>query len=790
MIETQTSMPLLSNFDAHFALVWSKPEALNLLEELVVEGKQLSAICLTEIQKSHLKCTNDQPLSDDLYLDYQLIFEWMEEVKDFFIAWRDVTFEQFKGNILLNDEKITNHQLVNLNVASSLAIEKVKNQVLHHYEKHTSLDVSTIPNKKKQLRLWSGMKNPFDIYKKQIDDLVIQCEDCKKGFEELSAHQVIFKRIKALAIDNIQNIESQIQNLEKTLESLTVNLDYTSEDSVAELEKIIQAETNINFNTLQNQYNYDIEQLIQQLSDKIDTPVSVNLGMMTKREIGIKRLTKRWLQSEITPLLYEIWEIRDGLMTGGKMIFMNLKNQFNIIVAQQKNNPNALPPIATHQIVHTFLNQLSIQVGRLETMASTIETRLDSKFLLSNILDTHQHFLPIESQDAISQILFDRNSIRNRFTKWWKIQSGKIVQYRSTLEHEEHISVSEKVVRYIKEKKGVADDTQYYQNIFLTKGYVGEAFWVGKEDEILRAKEVVDNWKLGYRGAILLTGERKSGKSLFGEMVANRYFQNKTIHLFPNSEIQVNGISTKISYDLGKALNQINTLSKNKSFLIWIDNLELWWDEKTPLNKNIRQLKSFMDSHSSKLFFMIATSSTFKVHLSKMHDIDKVFQAEIEMDALPLDEMEEAITIRHGATHKTLFNQNLEPLSHQQYRKIIRKIHKISRGNIGDALLFWSTIIRAAEDNHVICHFDNVSELPNILNANTGTLLTSIILQKRTNEFRLEQLFGAAYSQKYAGLVKRLIGVGILVKKIDGWLEVNELIVNEVVEQLKQKKYL
>ena len=69
-------------------------------------------------------------------------------------------------------------------------------------------------------------------------------------------------------------------------------------------------------------------------------------------------------------------------------------------------------------------------------------------------------------------------------------------------------------------------------------------------------------------------------------------------------------------------------------------------------------------------------------------------------------------------------------------------------------------------------------------------VLSAIMLEKRTNEYRLRKLFGAAFTDKYGSIVQRLISLGLLTRHADGWLEVNELVVNYVGRLLGRKGYL
>ena len=64
------------------------------------------------------------------------------------------------------------------------------------------------------------------------------------------------------------------------------------------------------------------------------------------------------------------------------------------------------------------------------------------------------------------------------------------------------------------------------------------------------------------------------------------------------------------------------------------------------------------------------------------------------------------------------------------------------------------------------------------------------MIEKRTNEYRLRRIFGPAFTEKYAPILQRLIGIGLLRRQLDGWLEINEVLVNELGHLLEDKGYL
>ena len=788
MDQSISQLTVTPEFKDMLANIWQDDDNMAILDRLTKTAHAIQWQGLEIGEQANENLENNADLKMQVAA-YQTIFQWLEEAKHFMIGWRDITFEQYKGILMEADGKTKVDALAHFNVTAQDILTKAQQDLSDSLAKAQNFQMMKAGDIKRQLRSWSNAQNPYTIYKKQLEELAAQCTTCNRNLPILLQQQVLFEQIaKAIKESNAQ-IKIQLEQLKKVLSDLIKDLKNHTEPK-EELALVQKVESTISFDNLQMSFNADLEQMIEQLVTKVDTPIATNGGMMVNRDIALQRQVRRWILSEIKPLLYEVWEIRDNLTTGGKMIFMNLKNQLNILIAQHEHDVD-LPQTLNSSIAvsNTFLEQVDHQLQEFERISDQIHDRLDTTFKISNIFDTQHEFLPLQSQTAMNPILLNQRDLFSRVQQWWNTQVQKFENYQAQIDFNNDLSTSEQVIRYIEyRKRGVNHD--YYQNIFLTKGYVGEAFWVGRQDELRRVGAVIDNWKLGYRGTVLLTGKRSSGKSLFGEVIANRHFRNQTIHLFPNAQIKIGDKTIQTTYNLNNALHHIKRQIKGRTCLVWIDNLEMWWDTKTSLNANIRHLKKFMDVHGQQVFFMIATSDIFKNHLARTHDIEGLFQADIELEDFPVQNLEQTISIRHGATHKNLVNTVGDTLSPQVFKKTVRKIFKAAHGNVGVALQLWCNAIKLLDNNQVQVNFETPPLFPDFLNPNTATLLTSIALQKRTNEFLLRHLFGPAYNQKYAALVKRLLSIGILTKKIDGWLEINELVVHEVINLLRRKKYL
>jgi len=173
-----------------------------------------------------------------------------------------------------------------------------------------------------------------------------------------------------------------------------------------------------------------------------------------------------------------------------------------------------------------------------------------------------------------------------------------------------------------------------------------------------------------------------------------------------------------------------------------------------------------------------------------MYGIGKVFQANINLDYMSEEEIRKAIIVRHGATHKVLVNDEEERIDPKIFTQMIRRINQKAESNIGRALNLWSYATKHVNDNMVIHESTYEHELPDFINEENGILLRSIVMSKKTHEYQLRKNLGPSFQTKYQRLIQRLINLGVLMRSIDGQLEVNEALVAEVSDFLAKSKYI
>ncbi len=781
---------LLSNFKSalseHISRVWA---AKNLPVNLgaMTEGATVLSRAIVEVgDYCHEQLARQEPIDENSLFNYYWInFDWVSQAKSFMILWRDILFQQQKAQILKVGNKVGAEALRTLNLESKETLLKAIEDLETYVEKASR---TNLQKKAKAIEEWHLQNNPWPIYREQVQSIPDQCSRLLSEHKELHAIAESFQKIERL----IHQTEHFCANELKIIRNKAQNtLEMVEEETIPKLGKIAAQleglEASINLPNHLDSFSEALDVELNSLPRKAQVPVSINEGMVEIKDINFKRNTTLWLESEILPILYELWELTENAYNGLKMSLLNIRNKALLLSAEAKEADFQKEDIC--QPLYAFLKKLSHTENDLKELKKLISSRLENNFTIASIYSPVADFLPIPLQSAINQFKQNQNRLQTRIQAWLKKQGQRIQNFKEIAEQEDALSYSEKIVRVIKDR-AIDISNNHYTNIFLTRGYIGESFWLGREKELQHAKNIIDNWKLGFRGAIIITGQRFAGKTLFGELVAHHFFADTTVRVAPNTLIKLNGRQITTTFDLKEALDFVIKYALTKRPLVWIDDLELWRDANLSLSKNVRILKKSIDNYADDLFFMVSMSNWLHAHLQLFHETTRVFQAEINVDRMSSREIREAILIRHGATHKILVNEMEQQLSAPQFQKMADKIYKEAEGNIGEALNRWSYSTKKVDEEKVFHQASNNYGLPNFLNPESAILLASIMLSKRTNEYQLRKLFGPPFTKKYAAILKRLISVGLLKRQLDGWLEINESIVNDLGRMLEERGYL
>ena len=727
----------------------------------------------------------------DLLNAHFITFLWPELGKSFLILWRDILFQQQKAQVLYHDQRLKNSALEQLKVDSKKAVRKA----VEEWKLSLSQKIQGVKSSKggssEQLFQWSLQTNPWPVYRQQIKDIIPQAENLQEQYQALLSYSEIFQQIgqritKSLAIMQ-EETNSIVGTAQKAEQFIIEHIEESPGKISPQLEEFEKPLKSRSFYQL---FAHSLEKQLETLGKRTQAPIATRQGIIQYKDVNFQRNAEQWLESEVLPLLNEAWELLEKFKLSLKMSLLNIRNRIGILSDEETGSSKTeLVKKDIGQPLKVFLDKVKEWEERSDELKAQLIGRMVSSFYVSTIYDSAETFLPIPLQSTLNQLKQNQNLIASKLQSWWASISRYSQQVLTSVELEESLSKAEKITRLLHTRTPESQNN-HYTSIFLTKGQIGKSFWVGRVNELERIKKLHEDWEKGFRGAVLLTGQRFSGKTLFGDLIANQYFDERTVRLSPGSNINLSGRNFQCTTDLAPALEFIIKHGLFSKILVWIDDIELWRDTNTPLSQNVRVLQKYIDHYSGRIFFMASTSNWSIAHLQTAYQLKETFQAEVNLDRMRVEEITQAILVRHGATHKILVDRETGEVSSLAFKKLIANTFKASEGNIGEAINQWSYSTRKHEEDSIVYEPSPGYQLPDFLTPAYALLLTSIMMGKRMNEYRLHKRYGPAFNEKYAASLQRLIRMGLLIRHMDGELEIHTGVVNEIGKLLAQKNYL
>ncbi|THH41834.1 hypothetical protein [Neolewinella litorea] len=720
-------------------------------------------------------------------------FVWAERAKHFLLLYRDVQLQLQIATLLVREGKTDEEAVNQLYRRSREALaEALADWDADHNAQLDALKRNE-KQRRRQLNAWKLQHNPWPLYRHQLEEIAGQSTALSTEYSQLSRKADGFGELRALLKETIAVTEEVTTRAQHRAEEIITFLREgdTEPDRpgvvASRLEDYANGETPPN---RLDHYTNRVNALIARFSEKQRVTVASEGGLLKYKEINFRRSTDQWVSAEIMPIIYELWELSEQINNGLNVAVANVRNRALLLATELKaghevsiDNNQLAQPLAV------FLEKTEKRRDQFTALRHRLEERIRQDLQLTSVYRPDPGFLPLPLQSGID--VFTRRQGRwiTTVQEWLHRHASGVSQFLGAAAREDKLSASEKTVRVIRQRT-LTPDNAAYTNILITRGYIGESFLVGRERETAHLKELIQNWKLGFRGSVILTGNRLAGKTLFGELITNRFFAGNTIRLQPHSSVMVQGRRTPTTGDLSAALAFVEKYTVQSRPMVWIDDLETWTDAETTLAANVRALGEHIDDYSGRIFYLVSTSNAVYHHLNRYLDVGRVFQSRISLDDFSAEDMIRAVRIRHGATHKLLVDADGEPVSDAAFNKMVKRIFRATDGNVGETINRWAYYTERYDDERVVQSTGRRYSLPAFLSPDTAPLLSTILLEKQVRDYRLRKLFGPAYAERYASILQRLIRIGLVTRHPDGNLEITESVVNDLGKMLEAESYL
>ncbi|MBU1168521.1 MAG: hypothetical protein KKD44_03055 [Proteobacteria bacterium] len=347
-------------------------------------------------------------------------------------------------------------------------------------------------------------------------------------------------------------------------------------------------------------------------------------------------------------------------------------------------------------------------------------------------------------------------------------------------------------------KKRVLEDLPFhYKQLFLSEQPPSKDFWVGRQDELARAQIAVDRFKAGVSGALMVTGERFSGKRTLSHFIAQQFFDSQSVfQIFPPADgscsldtfHQSMETALQVRGDIRYLFLQIPSQS-----VIVFHNLELWWERHPQGSAIMNHLEWMIREFGHQCFFIFNMNTHALALIRNLQKIDDYLLDVIECRPMTPEELKTMILMRHKATGLifTYGHHTEETISELNLARMFRRFYDYSKGNPGVALHAWISHIDQVQGDTVQMATSFLPDLTKLshLPMDWMVVILQFVLHKTLNRPRLMRLMGWE-EPPCRRIIDVLQRAGILEAHGDNRWSINPYAESFLIDQLRARKIL
>ncbi|OFY68273.1 MAG: hypothetical protein A2V64_07345, partial [Bacteroidetes bacterium RBG_13_43_22] len=528
-------------------------------------------------------------------------------------------------------------------------------------------------------------------------------------------------------------------------------------------------------------------------------------------DIPLRKITRYYIESKFIGTTFDQLEkVAESLKNS---IFM-INDLLNLTRFNLENIPEELPDKL--EIISPIINEACQQILKEEEkidfirnninelISNTLEEVFDklNSYKISSTAGEYSWLIREHTSKKVRKTIhFYFNNLRHFFKNFtvrmlysrseWILLAKKITESEQKgrgnhkiLDLIESVSPREKVMEKL---------PQYYKKLFSGRSSISEDFWISRqkdEDEFMTA---VDRINSGYKGGIMIIGERNSGKTMFCRYTADKIFRKERIfHISPvySGSVQVSDFMTELSKTTGTKgdIHEIMELQNQGSVFI-IHDLELWWERSQSGCEVIKLIINLIKDYSRKFCFVVNMNPYAYDLMNKMINLQEVFISVIYLKPFDSKDIREMIILRHRSSGlKFVLKKNEEgELSEIRIASLFNKYFSFSEGNPGIVLKAWLANIVSVSGNRI---FIRTPRLPDTkvfteLDDDWKVVLLQLILHKRLTCARLDRIF-LQDDARTRGIINALLRTGLIEERNEDLFVVNPFIEPLLIRVLKR----
>ena len=708
--------------------------------------------------------------------------------------------DRFKTIILLVRDIFLQLSIAKLRSLENLTSpEKVgdhfeKSKTLLHTESETTLNYFKVERKslfekpevlKRKIESVKHYSNPWKTYHSQFQTILGQFKAIDLAHTKLeqtiAQYQLICEMVLQMRTDVqrtgalfASKVELCMQGLEKIIELDQLN------DTIKLFDDLIAS--GISLNIRPETTIRDLEDSVDQLSS-LSVPVGTSEGYLVLKKIDFKKSAEKWLDYEILPYLSDLWDGQEANFSHLLNVASQIKSSLQVAKKTQRLN-SFHGEIAS---LNTIEQEQKNTISQSEEAVAHIEKKLSQKFNVTGIYSDDE-YLKVPLQTNFSLLSSNKSgNIRHFSAKLSQLFNNVGKQVKEAQEKSPHQKLE--IALEILETRTEKEIPDHYHSLFLNKNFIGDLFLVKRTQQEEALEKIIAYWKRGQSRSIAVVGDPLSGKSTLLEFATHQFKSNDVHYLVPGNEISIEGRKLKMGRNLEEVLSFIRRSISNSKPILVLDDLHLWRDSDRSLLMNVISLIDFMSLSGSKAFVIVAMTNSLRMHLDTRIPFSQGFTNILNTNVSTSDEIYRALMLRHGASHRTLYEKEMKVMSEDQLRKKIGWLTKKFDYNIGAVLQAWIFCTDVQEDSS-IQFSEKETHLNDFLSTTELLILKNCLLFGYSSDLELKNLFTDRFESEYKPAIRKLLNINILDRDPNGYLIVKNTVRQDLYSILKYRELL
>lgn len=530
-------------------------------------------------------------------------------------------------------------------------------------------------------------------------------------------------------------------------------------------------------------------------------------------EIPARSIAGYFLESSfLGPVQDELenaWQQLEQILTkSGDSLRMARFNCENLDDALNRENLKIILSSLADQVERDEKEALEIRANLILKISNDFSKTFEPLSSTSSIIQTARDFPQYLKDYQSKKTLARMESYRERLQDAIRKNTAKLIysQSKGTLLARKISGRSEStplartldLVEALSPRREVLDQLpNYYKNLFSGRSSIGNDFWINREDQELRFQKAVDRFRERPDGAIMLLGERNSGKTAFCRYAAGKYFPaGKIYQVYPprHGSADLKDLETEFR-NAGVIPGRADHFEEYEAgSVIIIHDLELWWERTVTGGEVINFIKELIHRLKNRRVLVIMNINPYAYALiDKLYGLKEYLFEAIPVEPFTAEELKDLILLRHFSS-RIRFSWNGasdKDISEWRLAKLFNGFFNYSSGNPGDALNAWISSIASISGDRLQIRKPHLPDLSPLRQLDTDwlILLAQLVLHKRLGKDRLKRIFDIDDPDADLPLAAMLRSRLIVERNPDLFI-VNPYVEPFITEELKYREFI